>query len=105
MDEFERIPREIFDEAGMDLDERLLNFMVAAAQHSQFKGPWVQATATVFSSKVLEAALNKHATALTASADAAERPAASLARATWALVLATVVLGLVAAIPFITKTN
>jgi len=99
MDDIERIPNEIFKEADLKLDKLLLNFLVAASQHSINKGPWVQATSTVFSTKILERALKNHADALNASAKASEKHAANLTYATWALVFATIVLGIVSMLP------
>ena len=98
MDDTERVPIEIFEEAELALGERLRNFLVSAAEHSERKGPWVQATSAVFASKLLEASLSRHAKALISAAEASDRYARSLARATWALVLATGVLALLTAL-------
>lgn len=53
---------------------------------------WGATTSTFYSSKLLEAALAKHAEALVRSAEASDRHATSLTRATWVLAVATIIL-------------
>jgi hypothetical protein len=59
---------------------------------AQQKETWSETTLTFYSSKLLEAALAKHAEALVHSAEASDRYAASLTKATWVLAGATIIL-------------
>ena len=101
-DDMERIPKEIFDEAGLKLDDRLLNFLVAAPLRPQIKGPWVQAASAALSSRLLEKTLRTHATSPTQLAQASQSHAAIITRATWALFLTSAVVA-VATIALILK--
>lgn len=94
------IPKEIFKEAGIDLNERVLNFIVAAARNSQdFDHPsWTNSISTIYFSKMVERSLKNHADALNHTAEASEKYARQLALATWVLVFATFVLAFVSAI-------
>ncbi len=67
------------------------NFLRLVAQQ---KDTWSEATLTFYSSKLLEAALAKHAEALTNAAEASDRHAVSLTRATWVLAGATIILAI-----------
>lgn len=61
---------------------------------NQQRDQWGSAASTLYSTKLLERALIKHAAALIKAADASDRYASRLVTATWALVAVTVVLAL-----------
>jgi hypothetical protein len=94
------IPKEIFKEAGIELNERVLNFFEAAAKNSiDFDhGSWINSITTIYFSKMVERSLRDHADALNRTAKASEKYTRQLAFATWALVFATIVLAIITAI-------
>lgn len=67
----------------------------AALRHKELDNEMAQAIFVLYSSKLLESALQDHASALTRSAEASERHASSLKWATWALVTVTAALVIV----------
>jgi len=105
MSEFdiENVPKEIFKEAGIDLNDRVLNFFHVAAKNSvDFDHPsWSNSISTVYFSKMVERSLKEHSNALNRSANASEKYSRQLSIATWALVFATFVLGIITAISLI----
>ena len=98
----ERVPKELFGEAGLEIGDRTLNFIVTAGTpniHDERAG-WSYATSSIYLSKYLERSLEKHAEALLKAAKASEKHAASLKYATWALVGATLILAMITLIGF-----
>jgi len=81
-------------------DQLLENIITTTAEKellqlaAQQKDIWAEAVSTFYSSKLLEAALEKHSKALITAAEASDRYAKGLTKATWVLAGATIVLAL-----------
>jgi len=88
-----RIARELWEAAGLKLSPQEENFLGAEEQYH--KDSFGQVASALYSSKTLATALDKHAAALIRSAEASEKHAKSLTRATWFLVVATMALVIV----------
>jgi hypothetical protein len=103
MDYTDQIPKEVFKELGIDIGERLQNFLVRAGKKNvDHEIPaWSNAVSYILSAKIIERALESHAKALKQSAEASEKHARSLKNATWTLVAATVVLAIFTAVSVI----
>jgi len=83
------VTQQLFQNIGMTTtEEQILKVVV------QEKDSWASATLTFYSSKILESALSKHATALIKAGEASDRHARSLTIATWVLAVATIILAL-----------
>lgn len=94
VEELERIPKELFDQYNLELDDKLLNFFIFAGRKkvSEEVSSWSNSIASILSAIVLERSLKNHAAALTKSAHASEKLSQSLTMATWALFFATLML-------------
>ena len=93
------IPREklkqLFFRSGAVLSDEEVTLLDLAYSNNTADINWAAAVMSLYAAKSVEVALGQHADALSNAADASDRYAASLSRATWFLALATIALVLV----------
>jgi hypothetical protein len=89
----DKTTQDLITSAGLIYSDEEKNFINSVA--SLHGGEhWGVTTSTLYSTKLLDRALAKHSDALIAAAEASDRYAKNLVKATWALVIATAVLAI-----------
>ena len=100
MDKNRDLITELFNSKGLSITDQEIEAHLRSDRTDGLN--WGFGVFALYSAKMIEAALEKHASALILAADASDKYSRSLVKATWALVAATLVLALVAILGSVT---